>query len=289
MKLEHFKTPTSRLALTGLKNTTHKGVPVIALHGWLDNAASFIPLSEKLADSRPFYALEMPGHGLSDHRSAATSYHLLENVVDVLAFINEISKEAPVSLIGHSLGGIVASLLAAAAPGRVNKLVLLDSLGPLTDETENVLPQLRKAIAKASLFKSSKMTVYPTKELACSVRMMGVGKVNKYAASLLVERGIKEVEGGFSWTSDPKLLEPSLLRFSEEQVASVFLGIECPIRLICGDKGYFSDYEALSKRLNYLKGKSGVLDKHIVSGGHHFHMDGDVAVTAELVNEFLYR
>ena len=286
--LEHFKINTSRLALAGLKNTVSEGAPIIALHGWLDNAASFVPLSEKVSQYRPFYALEMPGHGLSDHRPASTIYHLLENVVDVLAFIDEVSDGQPVSLIGHSLGGIVCSLLAAASPDRVDKLVLLDSLGPLTDETRNVLPQLRKAIAKASLFKSSKMTVYPSKEMACSVRMMGVGKVDRTAASLLVERGIKEVEGGYSWTSDPRLLEPTLMRFTEAQVKTVFAGIECPIRLICGDNGYFSNYESLIKRLEYLKRGDETLDRHLVSGGHHFHMDGDVAATAELINEFMY-
>jgi len=286
--LEHFKITTSRLSLAGLKNNVQKGVPIIALHGWLDNAASFLPLSEKISSSRPFYALEMPGHGLSDHRPSSTIYHLLENVVDVLAFIDEVSDGQPVSLIGHSLGGIVCSLLAAASPDRIDRLLLLDSLGPLTDEARNVLPQLRKAVARASLFKSSKMTVYPSKEMACSVRMKGVGKVDRTAASLLVERGIKKVEGGYSWTSDPRLLEPSLMRFTEEQVKSIFSGIACPIRLICGDQGYFSDYEALTKRLDYLKRGDETLDRHLVSGGHHFHMDGDVATTAELINEFMY-
>ncbi|MFT6267030.1 MAG: pimeloyl-ACP methyl ester carboxylesterase, partial [Oleiphilaceae bacterium] len=185
-------------------------------------------------------------------------------------------------------GGIVCSLLAAALPARIDKLLLLDSLGPLTDETRDVLPQLRKAIARASLFKSSKMTVYPSKDIACSVRMMGVGKVDRLAASLLVERGTKKVEGGYSWTSDPRLLEPTLMRFTEAQVKSVFAGIECPIRLICGDKGYFTDYKALTKRLDYLKQGGEALDRHLVSGGHHFHMDGDVAATAELVHEFMY-
>jgi len=286
--LESFKINTSRLTLAGLKNNVSEGAPIIALHGWLDNAASFLPLSDKMTHTRPFYALEMPGHGLSDHRPSSTTYHLLENVVDVLAFIDEVSNGQPVSLIGHSLGGIVSSLLAAASPKRIDRLVLLDSLGPLTDETSNVLPQLRKAIAKASLFKSSKMTVYPSKEMASSVRMKGVGKVDRAAASLLVERGIKKVQGGYSWTSDPRLLEPSLMRFTEAQIKSVFSGIECPIRLICGDKGYFSNYEGLKKRLDYLKRGDDAIDKHLVSGGHHFHMDGDVTTTSELINEFIY-
>ena len=126
MVLEPFKIQTSRHALAGLKNSSKAGSPIIALHGWLDNAASFLPLYEQSSYSRPFYALEMPGHGLSDHRPSSTTYHLLENVVDVLAFIDEIAPKQTVSLIGHSLGGIVCSLLAAAAPERFDRLVLLD-------------------------------------------------------------------------------------------------------------------------------------------------------------------
>jgi len=250
--------------------------------------------------------LELPGHGLSRHRPPSSSYHLVENIVDVLAFIDVVSRKhgsstanstgstksaattndnitSPVTLIGHSLGGIICSLLAAAAPEKVEKLILLDSLGPLTDETKNVLPQLKKAVRKANSFKATKMTVYPTKEMAAAVRMMGIVKVDRNAAELLVSRGLKEVEGGFSWTSDSRLLDPSFLRFSEDQIKAVFKGIECPVSLICGETGYFSSYEALKQRLSYFQH----LQKSIVTGGHHFHMDGDVRKTAELVNDFI--
>ena len=271
--------------MAGLKNSKSTGNPVIAIHGWLDNAASFIPLSEQLDTSRPFYALEMPGHGLSEHRANSTTYHLVENVLDVLAFIAEVveTPDVKVTLIGHSLGGIVCSLVAAAAPEKIDKLILLDSLGPMTDPAEAVLDQLRKAIGKISQFKASKKTVYPTLEMAIAVRMQGIGKVNAKAASLLVERGIESVEGGFSWTSDPHLLDPSILRFSEPQIKSIFGGIECSVCLICGDQGYFKQYKNLENRIAYIK----TVQSHHVNGGHHFHMDGDVKKTAELIDGFI--
>jgi len=271
--------------MAGLDNNKRTGNPIIAIHGWLDNAASFIPLSEQLGVDRPFYALEIPGHGLSEHRANSTTYHLVENILDVLAFISEVTQnsDTKVTLIGHSLGGIVCALLAAAAPERVDKLVLLDSLGPMTDPAEGVLTQFRKAVASIGQFKESKKAVYPDLDLAVAVRMKGIGKVNKYAASLLVERGTESVEGGYSWTSDPRLLNPSILRFSESQIKSIFEGIECPVCLICGDQGYFKQYESLSSRVNYIQN---VQTCH-VSGGHHFHMDGDVIKTAELINGFI--
>ena len=99
----------------------------------------------------------------------------------------------------------------------------------------------------------------------------------------LVKRGLKAVDGGFTWTSDSRLMAPSFLRLSEAQLQAIFAGIECPVCLVCGDDGYFSDYKPLSKRLSYIPH----LEKHIVSGGHHFHMEGDILKTTEIINEFI--
>lgn len=283
MELKSFEQQTSRLKLAGLTNGCKEGRPIILLHGWLDNAASFIPLAKELETQRPFFALELPGHGWSEHRPAACTYHMAENIIDVLAFANEISEDGTFDLIGHSLGGIIASLSAASAPERIGKLVLLDSMGPYTDATAQVLPQLRKAVAKATKLQSSKLAVYPSIDKAAAVRMLGVGKISKGAAELLVERGLREVEGGFSWSTDPKLMEPSMLRFSESQVKAVYEGIECPVCLICGEDGYFSEFKALENRLSYISN----IQKHLVAGGHHFHMEGDVIKTARLIHEFL--
>ena len=286
MRLEPFELQTPRLRLAGLSHQAPNGdaAPVvIAVHGWLDNAASFIPLAEHLPDTWDFYAVELPGHGWSEHRPASTTYHLIENILDVLAFANCVSAERPVHLIGHSLGGIVCAMLASATPERVAKLVLLDSLGPLTDSLTEVLPQLRKAVRKARLFRASKMTVYEDLERMAQVRTNGVGKVSIEAARLLVERGAIANEQGYCWRSDPRLMAPSLIRFSEEQVEVMFKGIECPVSLVCGDHGYFADYARLQKRLAYINS----LVKHHVKGGHHFHMDGDVKACATLVHAFL--
>ena len=283
MDMQPISLKTERLALAGFHNGIVSGRPIIALHGWLDNAASYSPLASLLNVERPFYAMELPGHGLSEHRPSSCSYQLLENIVDVAALVAAIAPDGgPVTLVGHSLGGIICSLYAAASPERVDKLLLLDSLGPMTDEVESVLPQRRKAMRKAELFRSSKLVIYPSIEMAAKVRMSGVGKVSADAAKLLVERGLKSVEGGYQWTSDPRLMEPSFLRFSEEQVQAIFGGIECPVCLVCGDKGYYADYSALRARLSYIK----TLEKHLVQGGHHFHMDGDVSATVEIMNEF---
>jgi pimeloyl-ACP methyl ester carboxylesterase len=291
MQLEQFQLQTHRLMMAGLKNCAASGSAIIALHGWLDNAASFEFLAPFIETTRPFYAIDMAGHGLSEHRPENCSYHLMENIVDLIAFIDaitvnaastEVEGSARVTLIGHSMGGIIASMAAAAAPDKINQLILLDSMGPLTDEIESVLPQLRNAVAKAAQI-NSKVSIFPSLALAVRARMSGIGKLSRNAAERLVIRGTKEVEGGYSWRTDPKLLKPSFIRLSELQVQAIFAGIECPVKLLTGDRGYFSDEHAMDKRLGYFKN----IEHKRVPGGHHFHMDGDVESTARYINAFI--
>ncbi len=284
MQLEPFEIQTERLKIAGLKNNVTEGYPVIALHGWLDNAASFEPLSKHLAINRPFYAMDLPGHGLSEHRPATSTYPLMENILDVMALLDacEGINNQKVTLLGHSLGGIIGAFIAATLPERVEQLILLDSLGPLTDEITAVLPQLRNAVAKAMKI-NSRVSVFPSKDVAVRARMAGIGKLSREAAECLVSRGTIEVPGGISWRSDPKLLKPSFLRLSEAQVEVIFSGIECPVRLITGSEGYFSGNKGLSQRMSYFKH----IEHYQVQGGHHFHMDGDIESTARYINGFI--
>ena len=76
------------------------GIPVIALHGWLDNSASFAVLGEKLQSIR-LIALDLAGHGHSDHRSGMADYSLLTDVADVIAVADELGLDT-FGLLGHA-------------------------------------------------------------------------------------------------------------------------------------------------------------------------------------------
>jgi pimeloyl-ACP methyl ester carboxylesterase len=76
-----------------------------------------------------------------------------------------------------------------------------------------------------------------------------------------------------------------MLRYSESQIREILAGVSCPAMLISGDQGYFHQYPELEFRKGYIK----QLEHHVVQGGHHFHMEGDIVRTAGLINEFVKR
>ncbi|HJU38804.1 MAG TPA: alpha/beta fold hydrolase, partial [Tahibacter sp.] len=117
--------------------------PLLAVHGWLDNAASFSALAPLLAARFHVVAIDLPGHGRSAHRAPGTWYHYVDYLGDLAGAVAALGWQR-FTLLGHSLGGAVASAYAAAHPERVGRLLLVESLGPLTQAPEAALEQLRK-------------------------------------------------------------------------------------------------------------------------------------------------
>jgi pimeloyl-ACP methyl ester carboxylesterase len=112
------------LELEALEYGDPSAPAVLALHGWLDNAASFERLAPLIPGVR-LIALDLPGHGHSQHRPAGTWYHYIDYVSDVLAAADALGLER-FTLLGHSLGAATASVVAAARPERVEALWLIE-------------------------------------------------------------------------------------------------------------------------------------------------------------------
>ncbi|QIM16841.1 alpha/beta hydrolase [Leucobacter insecticola] len=95
---------------------------VVALHGAGLNAHSFDPFI--LALDVPALSIDLAGHGRSDWREDADYRpdHLADDIVQVL----DRAVPQPVVLVGHSLGGLTAALVAAAIPELVSRLVTVD-------------------------------------------------------------------------------------------------------------------------------------------------------------------
>ncbi|MGW7385018.1 alpha/beta fold hydrolase [Streptomyces sp. NPDC054794] len=96
--------------------------PLVMLHALGEDATDWDIVTPVLARSRRVYALDLRGHGRSDW-PGEYSLQLMRD--DVLGFLDALALDR-VDLVGHSLGGIVAYLLAEDHPQRVGRLVLED-------------------------------------------------------------------------------------------------------------------------------------------------------------------
>jgi pimeloyl-ACP methyl ester carboxylesterase len=258
------------------------GVPVIALHGWLDNAASFARLAPLLPGLR-IVALDFAGHGHSDHRPPGGSYAIWDYAHDVLQVAEQFGWQR-FSLLGHSMGAIVSVLLAAAMPERIERLALIDGLIPYTGEADTAPQKLGEALKAQLALAGKSKPVYAEFDRAVEARMRGVGAVSREAAELLAQRGLMPVPGGYTWRTDSRLTLPSPLRLTQAHALAFVRNLQCPARLVMAQQGMLLAQPSITQLVEGL-----AIEVAQLPGGHHLHLDDDAGagLVADCFKAFL--
>lgn len=242
------------------------GVPVLALHGWLDNSASFQPLAPLLKGIR-LVAPDLPGHGHSAHRPGY-QYHFADYVYDVLA-LAEALNWSRFGLLGHSLGAAVAAFAAAVAPERVAALGLLDGIGPISQEPDKQPEGFSRSVAQINLLRRRRKSTYSSLGAAVQMRLKA-GYLSESSARLLAQRGtLSRADGKFLWRHDPLLHLASPFYFTEEQVLAFLRRITAPALLVMAESGLLNGRSKAAIRCESIAN----LEVVNVAGGHHVHMD----------------
>ena len=267
------------LHLAGLAWGDPAARPLLALHGWLDNAASFSMLAPLLVQHQ-VVALDLTGHGRSDPRSTDAGYQIWEDLPELLGVLDALGWQH-FDLLGHSRGAAIASIMAAAFPERIRSLVLLDGLAP-EPVAEALFPgQLRKYVDDKRRWLACHNRVYASVDDAIASR--AGDKLPPAAARLLVERNLRPCDGGYTWSTDLRLRGASAVKLTGGQIAAVLQGLSMPTLLLVAEQGLGGRPEmaALARRC------IGGLQLESVAGGHHCHMESSVEDVAARINRFL--
>jgi len=243
-----------RLSLGHIELAAHlfgpeDGLPVIALHGWLDNANSFALLAPRLQGLR-IVALDLAGHGYSEHRPPGASYALADYAHDVLRVAEQLGWQR-FALLGHSLGAIISVQLAGALPERVSHLALIDGVIPPTGAEQDAGERLGMALQAQLRLDGKRKSVYPALEQGVQARMKGMVAVSREAAELLAQRGLMPVAGGYSWRSDSRLTLPSPVRLSHAQAMAFVRRVSCPACLVVAADGMLARHTELLEQLRF--------------------------------------
>ena len=265
--------------MAGLAMGSQSGNPIVAIHGWLDNAASFEPLANEL-DRHHWICLDLPGHGKSEYRPPGSIYHFTDYVADVFCAIKSMQLEKFI-LVGHSLGAGIAATFAATFPDKVDRLVLIDGIGPISGEQDETLGQLKKSMAFLTKNRNNAPRIYSSWEGLVAKRLLA-GQIEKSSAEILLRRGTRVEAEKITVLSDERLKQHSPIYMSQEKVISILNGITAPTQLIIAEQGLIGSRDSTRARIPAIKNLSVVR----TPGGHHLHMD-KAAEVGVIVESFL--
>jgi pimeloyl-ACP methyl ester carboxylesterase len=257
------------------------GETCLLLHGWLDHAHSFDRLAPLLPGRT--VALDFRGHGDSDWAPAAAFYHFVEYIADLDAVLEQTGATR---IVGHSMGASVALLYAAARPGRLKHLTLLDS-APLVIGAGEV--PLRLSAWLDDLKKPRQRRRVESIEDAARRLMRFQNGLPAQAAQILAAHGVspdgeagiwrgqsgdaasaKSAPAPLAWKWDPWLRAHSPLPFTEDALQALLAEVATPVLLLRAQSGMTPDEADLRARLAKV---ASLRIETIPGTGHHLHLE----------------
>jgi pimeloyl-ACP methyl ester carboxylesterase len=256
-------------------------LPLLAAHGWLDNAGSFDLLAPRLPACE-LVALDLAGHGRSDSRSPDSAYNLWQDVGDLLEVAEQLGWSR-FNLLGHSRGAAISMLFAAAFPERVGKLVMLEGALPIVGEAADAPEELARALLDKRTLRDKAGRVFPQRASAITERAQGFSKVSEAAAEVLAGRSLREVAGGFQWHADKRLKGRSEMRLTADHVRAFVRRVSAPVLLLFAEESPFSRTPFYEQTIPLFQD----IEVAHLPGGHHFHLDAAVEEIAARIRGFL--
>lgn len=259
---------------------------MVLLHGWMDVSASFQFLVDALSADWDVYAPDWRGYGLSDW-SGADSYWFPDYIGDLDALLHRIQPDAPVNLVGHSLGGNVGGLYAGIRPERIARFVNLEGFGMPTTKPEQA--PARYARWMQELRQTASWRPYANySELADRLQKNNPRLQRERAEFLARHWGREAEQGGVVLRSDPahKLVNATLYRLDEaracwERVTARVLWVDAAesetrkrMKLSAAE---LAERRAAFKDVSY---------RTVAEAGHMLHHDQPEQV-ARLIEDFL--
>ena len=223
----------------------HDKPPLVLVHGGRDHARNWDWVARALRDDYHVIAPDLRGHGDSEWTRGG-NYMIQEFVLDIAQLIKTLDLD-PVTLVGHSLGGSVATQYTSVYPDRVRQLVNIEGLGPPPEMLKGRLgkptwERTAEWIEQVREFSSKVPKHYASIETAAQRMLEANSFLSPEQAHHLTVHGVARNEDGtFSWKFDNyvRLFYPQ--RYDMDEMRAMWGRITCPTLLVYGAKSWFGD------------------------------------------------
>jgi pimeloyl-ACP methyl ester carboxylesterase len=210
-----------------------KGKTILCIHGLTANCHFWDCLASALSPTHKVMAMDLRGRGLSD--KPPTGYSIKHHCEDIAALLEDLDIPQLV-LMGHSLGAFISLAFAAQFPQRIDRLILVDGGGKLSDT------QMAKVFAgiKPSLDRLGQ--TFPTFEDYISLMKQApfLQPWNSYMETYF-RYEVEEVEGGVRSRVHPKHIEEEIGNLKKEDSTKFYSKVRCPVLLLRATKGMLSE------------------------------------------------
>lgn len=260
--------------------------PVLLVHGGRDHCRNWDWVAQSLRNEYHVIAPDLRGHGDSAWLVGG-NYGLVDYVFDIAQLVHQL-KLAPLSIIGHSLGGAISLQYAGVYPYNVRKLVSIEGFGPPPkllkaraaqapqDRMRNWVDQLRDLAARQ-----------PRRYASIDEAVQRMKEANPHlspeqARHLTVHGATRNEDGTWSWKFDNYVRAFSPYFFHEAEMHELWSKVTCPVMLLWGTEGWAGD-PSKDGRTEHFRD---VRVESFQGAGHWLHHD-QIDRFLKLVHDFL--
>jgi pimeloyl-ACP methyl ester carboxylesterase len=269
--------------------------PIVLIHGLRDSARSLTHIASKLAHKYYVLLPELRGHGGSQRFH---SYNMPDFLGDLYHIVDRFT-DGTCALLGHSLGGHIASKYAALFPEQIKSLILVEGLGPpnqknLCDSDE--LQTYRSTLISRSIKANTVSKPMLNLEEAINRLRLNNSRLGEAKAKEIAEFLTTSSKGALTWNFDPKA-NGVFIGTSYAENEKFWRQITCPSCIVSGALSYeywgkdsstnnrparFQEGEMEGRVANFRETEHHWFDK----SGHMVHYDEPDRL-ADLCNNFL--
>lgn len=243
------------------------GLTVVLVHGFADEGGSWAEVAPTLvARGHVVVAPDLRGFGRTEWVGAGGYYHFPDYVADLDALIERVGP-GRVALVGHSMGGMVSTLYAGARPDRVERMAVLEGLGPPSSAWADAPTRTAAWLDAMRGGGRPPRRSMTHREALDRLAVQHPGIDREQLVRHLPELAVEGDDGGLSWRLDPLHRTVSPVPFFVESFAAFAARVACPVLVVTGgEQGYRPPDEA--ERIAWFR-DARVVD--LPGAGHMMH------------------